>query len=440
MPSFDELAVDIKFIILKRITDFSSLGALLLASKSYYNVYQNYKVSLIFYVFENELGPYKVEAYFIQARQRQMRNRVTEPEEAKKWASEYTSYQRDESQLGDIFGSAGMSDKARAEIVTAHRNIRKLCNYFANKELSSKRKEGEKESYKPATIAEEQRIIKAFYRVWLVYLLGTLREPSTGPEYGLSIDFGEILFKSWSFWEVMAVKVVKDFLWNGLGKWYTLQQQILLDSSESARGEDWQVLSCQLFHFFMLRLFPQNLIKWMEISVDDEEQVMALVFELQGRIGDFGDDAHPSIETSSLFVKYLNNGEISQYDPIVPWLETGAWLQTEPIRICKAGHQPFGLEDTYGPRSWVRPLRWRDQDGVDFKVCIWDDWRLENWGYVNPNFSSGLENTIDGSFAASDLFYWRSGLFEDVLKELSDEAPSGDSSRWETQGIWWEYE
>ncbi|KAF3907998.1 hypothetical protein ABW20_dc0108247 [Dactylellina cionopaga] len=87
---------------------------------------------------------------------------------------------------------------------------------------------------------------------------------------------------------------------------------------------------------------------------------------------------------------YLNGklwcGEISQEKQFQDPKYEKCWPDTPPRRVCRSNHKPYGFDERTGIKSWTRLFSWRDNP--DFGVCVWDDRRLEQWGYVIPEFES----------------------------------------------------
>ncbi|KAF3909946.1 hypothetical protein ABW20_dc0103869 [Dactylellina cionopaga] len=242
------------------------------------------------------------------------------------------------------------------------------------------------------------------------------------------------IFNEWPFWEFMAVKRVKDFIWASLAPFFIYWQQFLLDTNPHAYGQPWPELTAEVFGIIAIYMFPGDIIRWLQFerSEDPEDQYtiqMALEIHEIARTGGKGPDplAFPSSHTPGFFVDYLNvthPGSCGNSKEI--------WKETDPIRICKPEHKPFGQTERYGQASWVRPLRSRDPEDVDLSLCVWDDWRLESWGYVMPVFSENIESPT----GILDVFCWRTGLFGDVLKSRTD-AVATFSLSVELPDVWW---
>ncbi|KAK6525242.1 hypothetical protein TWF694_005388 [Orbilia ellipsospora] len=388
MATFQDLPVEIKLLILKNLTDLDSLYALRRASEAYKHVYDNYKESLDSHIWTNELQPYKTEAYFFAAYKEKLGlgNRDLMLEEVIELVTNYLSACKNDGEITpeSFLGTDGITAKVAEDLIKTHTAVRELCDFFAYGMLSVKQPEGEIGNYIPATYSENQRITKALYRVWLIYLIFLEREANF-EKYTVPFSHADDIFNEWGGWEFMMVKIVRDFCWRKLEPIVQrFREFVNLGFPYHQLQVDRTEVSQLMFGAVMASDFPHGCFAWFTFPVDESTDG---AIKMQNLLQSIGSDTIPSVTSSISFTRFLN-------DP--PLSGVGLWNKIYPMRICKPGHRHFGPHEEYGEASWIRPFKWRNKDEIDLNACIWDEWRLESWEYVYPVFEEGGDSRPEG--------------------------------------------
>ncbi|KAF3921880.1 hypothetical protein AA313_de0210458 [Arthrobotrys entomopaga] len=377
MATFENLAVELKLLILKNIPDSDSLNALRLASRVYKQVYDNFRnESLDEDIWMNEVQPYKADAYFLAAYKDKLgfTTEDLELQEVIELVRDYVSQYKAGRAVAaeDFFGHEGITPQITKDLIKTHKAIRGICNFFISEELSSKQPESEEAAKNciPATTLERERITKALYRLWLIYLICLEREEHF-KIYCVSSHHMDEIFDQWDAWDFMTVIAVNNFCWKQLAP--IMRRYIKALTADSTY--DFTDAGPLMFSAFMTSIFPNDLLSWFKYSGDKSINLVAKIQNLFSIIGPLA--TRPAY-TSRLFTAFLNDPPSSGFSHRI-----------QPIRICKPEHTHFGAHEQYGDKCWIKPFPWRNMDHIDFKVCMWDDWRLERWGYVFPVFEEG---------------------------------------------------
>ncbi|EPS39571.1 hypothetical protein H072_6720 [Dactylellina haptotyla CBS 200.50] len=419
MATIEALPVDLKFIILRNLSDLETLLSLILTSRSFNSVYQQYRPAIRKAVLQNEIGQHKREAHFISVFKKHITiHNFFNHDTLDDVITQYVTYVDTDPDAGFGFRAGSLQKKVpfttEIQWETAqevHQQIRKQCREFVERELNAREKaHGIWDSVHStrATASEKRRIMGALYRLYIVLLLcREYRYFDSGPVEVLYEHMGSI-FDIWGFWNFMDVRLVKDFYWEQL---FPVMEQFKVYAS--MRGGS----SRFAFARVMAAQYPGNIQQWMS-DADGGHACMEdhgawdgwhwffqqLCSRQYVERDDGGKDeiAGPLISWLDLFANYLN-GSLWSIDPSEIPAENEQnrltfreyWPRTPPSRICRPEHKAYGFDEKNGVKSWVRPFSWRDTP--EFRVCIWDEQRLERWGYVFPEFE-----TVEDTFGAME--------------------------------------
>ncbi|KAF3940323.1 hypothetical protein ABW19_dt0201146 [Dactylella cylindrospora] len=394
MPSLESLPVDLKFLLLTSITDVDTLVSLLLASRSYNDIFREYKPAIVHSTWMNESARHARESYFVAAFSSKLRDTEATKDEVQSILTQYL-----ESTRGDCTWAYRNDDNkihlSEEVLMRNHKSLRRLCKFFVANEMHprlippSPEEQSPNQQQKPATATEKERIISALYRLWVCLLLLATRhgrdEEGHWDSWTLPERTVAELFSTWTFWDFMAVKRMKDFFFDQLVPLARLsrEQQWLLDYYERSRPMSLSEHAVTQYFFIMSYDFPHNIERWLQGDVDPEGLLNRLDILYHESIHRPENYRVPTFspDFSRLFKDYLD-GELwfpTRYDEAL-------WPDTPPIRICRPGHEPFPIEEKTKIKSWTRPFPHRNLNDIDLKACIWDDWRLASWGYVFPEF------------------------------------------------------
>ncbi|EWC43697.1 hypothetical protein DRE_01584 [Drechslerella stenobrocha 248] len=406
MARLDDLPVDLKILIINNVDNLDSLISLCIASRSFYGVYRRYRDTITASIWESEIGPYKLEAYFIAAFYDRLRDLVSSEDDIENLAARYLDSSCDRcSPPESFFGTQKLSAVSWGRVRENHRAIRGVCHFVLEKGLSSRSSE---ESRGGSTI-EKERITKALYRFWFIMLISAIRiDEGGGPPFEISRRTAALIFAQWSFWDFMAVKRVKDFFWLRVMPVVWDQQQFILDSVNT-NGKPWRELAPFLFAAIVIYLFPEDIVQWFRSGSAQYSFTTELraVIQIAARKA----NVNPSPPTYGFPIDHLN-GEMDTSD---------IWNETHPIRTHRPGYIPSPLSEPYGQECWIRAFQGDNMEQIDFTLCIWDDWRLKQWGYDMPTDEEGIGR--NRSMGLRPVYrYWRSGLLHDVIKDRLEVA------------------
>ncbi|KAF3941012.1 hypothetical protein ABW19_dt0200623 [Dactylella cylindrospora] len=409
MATFGYLSVDIIYLIMANAADLDTLVSLALVSQQCCEVFRRYKATLQQTVSKQEIHQHKRESHFVATFGETLRQADSYNYAGLSYIlKQYHQFEDGPPNL--VYVTPDFATRrwhshntplSEETLLENHRAIRRACNLLIQREFQSQVKKKSLETTPAATPVERQRVISALYKLWVFVLFYCRR---TDRQAGIrnvlpNDDLPASLFDTWGFWDFMAVKMVKDFYWDQLlpyavayrkDKWFPPHHFERV-------GLQMEVLAFLQFSLLMLHQFPGNINKWIENN-HKPKKIMQELRELWHTA--YIDDARyaePTSRLPELFPSYLNCELASNiFSPLLQRKRQNNWREVPKRRLCQPGHIPFEVGEKEGFKSWVRPFNWRDK--IDARVCLWDDWRLESWGYIFPIFaeekSSGLLNRL----------------------------------------------
>ncbi|KAF3920148.1 hypothetical protein AA313_de0203509 [Arthrobotrys entomopaga] len=431
MVSFESLLLDIKVLILKNIPETDSLLSLILASREFNNVFQEFKHGILSRVYRNEIHQYAIEAFIIQRYKKPLSTYGTSQRTVREVLSMYGDARAQQIFIEHYLSHSGTCSGGCnidwPELVKHHKAILRFCKTYVEKEMRGiTRKDDEEVKAHPVTLAEKERIVRASYRLWLIVLFWQCRNwEDRDAMMGLPIEDSFYLFDTWHFWDVMAIIAIMEFLYRKLLPFVNqrqddrgLQDVYMRRIAEEGLGtrNDIPNISKTQFALIMWKDFPLNINFWIERSHEPErgmERIRVIQpeeWDIRSR-KDTTDMRTAAVATwRDRFFGYINRAWVIDLE-----LVKDIWRETTPKRLCKPGHHPFYFGEETGSCSWVRPFLEKDKDinSIDFSACLWDDARLERWGYVMPEFLSEEETKKRG--LKRDIFnldWW--GMFDPV--------------------------
>ncbi|KAK6525244.1 hypothetical protein TWF694_005390 [Orbilia ellipsospora] len=388
MSTLASLPEDIRYLLLKKAADLDTLTSLILASSAFYSTFKRYRDTICNTVLENEIRQHKREALFLLA----FSDRITRLDASCAMfnlaVNQYLNFGINGAYTLDGTDKSTLDERNLNDAKKSHLHIRSQCKVFVEDTLKFHHNERGKgdEPPIPATGAEKQRIIRALYRLW-VFISLCCERLSPVPFYRgqtLSITSEQVLklFESWGFWGVLEIKLMINFYWR------TLEPYIELWWGQSGSSPGY-VGQLTIFMSIMVHFFPRGIQQW----IDYREETECMRHHLPCM-----DQSHPeyvhSNDKSEPWNYWLNmfddwrNGQLFGASFEGPG-DIERWPDTPPRRLCRPGHPSYGHDEVNGVKSWVRPFSWRETP--DFRVCLWDDWRLKDWGYAMPDFESEAE-------------------------------------------------
>ncbi|EPS39831.1 hypothetical protein H072_6353 [Dactylellina haptotyla CBS 200.50] len=440
MPSLDTLPLDIKILILINLSDGHDIVSLTTASRQFEGVYNRFKDKVLLEVYPPDIRKYQMEAFSIAGFSESLEAWFLPKEKLSDIISVYARGEERPLWMREIEIDWNV-------LIKNHQTVERLCRVFVERELEMHSKmatplgtdHNEKGDEKattellegrgminsvsgtepkledpepPATTSEKERITRAIYRFWLILLIFRRRsdEPSFINLYEIELEDFYYLFDSWSFWETLSVKAIGDFFWSELEPfaveveakdWLTTRFGI----GKMLKPLRLSYITYNQFALIVRRDFPENIMSWIDNKHLPERCV--------GKLEQLYEEAWKKPEEHQLkalwsprwvylFENYLS-GNVDEYD-----LVKNIWLETTPRYICQPDHIPFFFGEESGQASWVRPWVGRRVQDIEFQLCVWDDSRLERWGYVQPRFLS-YEETKEGGKVRwkADQLRWR---------------------------------
>ncbi|EWC47645.1 hypothetical protein DRE_03265 [Drechslerella stenobrocha 248] len=460
MASLEALPYDIKLTILLNITDYDTLTALVTTSRGFFTTFKQYKQTILNRVLlEDALSNYKAESLFIA------RFGIDEPRKDAAVPWPYTrdiikpSYAPEKEEFRHLnyelwHQSQILDTRAEEEthekIIANHRAIlrhygrfirqSKYPRLFVNAaEEDLERREILRQRHildgAPTTPAERERIVRGFYRLWMLSLLYSTRsiavpegtgEPWTDPA---GIGFMQLV-ESLDFWDVKVVQILMTYLHEGLAPVFSttlpdetiLKQYFSTESASGCIGRSGDNATNYVDHHFVAFLmtdFPHNTAVWRYLdspsrSPADEaahqdflaaraETVLASAISYANG----SDDRTQNRLCRSIFLvdlvrdfvklRTLDSSRLQKVKQGLTVEMDGtelsgvAKIPLKPLcqaeRCERAGRFHLPNWPTVAKVTWlVLELGNEESQDSDYFAAVWDDWRLKRWGYHVPKF------------------------------------------------------
>ncbi|KAK6514611.1 hypothetical protein TWF281_004809 [Arthrobotrys megalospora] len=403
----ERLPYDIKYLILESIPDYETLIKFSQSSRVFYRIFRGHRLGLLQRLMFNEASVYMEESYLLACLADKMTNGTMSVAELD---SMYKCYK--ESLLRPTFEQPWYyaevlrgGAKMRAKIAESHRGIKAHCENFIRRELNPKinlrpPKEDETDYHElPPTDSERHRVMQALYKIWLLLKVHNVRvsDPkefapfshNVGTlSYPLRADVARYL-KLWDYWDLKVVQVLLPIFWNDMKAKYDKKGENIIRDALSRYEEDYS-RSFTIFLNTTLHLyFPNTGLRWMGASSSETEMwqhvrnvVEYLSDEEMGdhfeQLGDF---------TGIAYIYFQQVYGSAQDQNGFPGPEV---FDNIPLkRLCRPGRFMEGYPDEgiEGKRRFLKSLNHASLAKADLQSCMWDDWRLESWGYLVPSFT-----------------------------------------------------
>ncbi|KAK6352875.1 hypothetical protein TWF696_004876 [Orbilia brochopaga] len=409
-PGIERLPVESKIELLEHIIDTpGTLIPLLQSSRLYAETFKNHYLKLYLPQYRLDLDACRRESLFAASFAYKLTLRDNDPAAIRSICEQYVRF--DDTAPGSAYHDTDGQriEVSRETLVQNHAAIHRLYTLIVKEKLHSRFGYSVREE---ATALEMSRIIKALYRYWvflIVYGMGSYileRRFFSIRQQCEQLWMVNSVLGTWSFWDFMAVRTVNDFLWEKLlpVAHHNRKEHCFLENTNIDNLKSLCEYAPRQFGMVVTAHFPNKMALWLTSHPASRD--------LKDQLEDLYTDCWKPQCNKSLaryFVDYLN-GDV--------WTPGGSSFEehfpdTPPLRVCKSGHTPFLSEEAAGLGSWVRPFHWREKEVVDFSACLWDDWRLEELGYVMPAFrASDVEADVEVNEAEIPLAEYHEPIVE----------------------------
>ncbi|KAK6340501.1 hypothetical protein TWF696_008827 [Orbilia brochopaga] len=440
MASLEGLPYDVKFTLLETLTtDYDTFISLVVTSRDFYDIFKKYKRCLLGNVDFYDAAKYWEESFLVACLPEIVGDPVHSIDisysEIREIEDSYISAMGSprpnpdsESWYYTRVWEGGQEMKAR--ITANHRAIRRLCEQFIRRAMyprflvakqGSRSKKDYLEANSPATPTEREKIMRGFYRLWLLTRLfySSKSESSSMGENDLSMRYVPM----WDFWDLgviqmllsyisMELKPVFMYLWDNSLWWYALAFNLPTRATNKTTGKKIEEkrrkplmqdhVSGSMFAFLVFE-YPFHAPEWIENATDFKslsdrcEKIFSVTekMEIREQIGK---------------ARYLHLGHPDG------WLGAGYRFpgrvfrpedtSTIPIRrICLPGEEDYSKYGEQAKLIWLNDLTKAyaaDSSSLlnifapkpDPWVSVWDDWRLEEWGYRFPRLAALKRESI----------------------------------------------
>ncbi|KAK6348934.1 hypothetical protein TWF730_009695 [Orbilia blumenaviensis] len=309
-----------------------------------------------------------------------------------------------------------------SRIKDIHLQIERMAEIFMEHRLESHH--SPPEAYIQPTLEERGRIVKAVYIAWIIGLQISIESPNPDPSLR-SRGFGGgamILFKSlcgrltrqWPFWEVRGAKVAFSILWSEIPR--ELSERLFGELGElNTRGCD----NVTRFLDFIFSSHEWNADKYLKLfdrRGNEELHPETADTEILKYMRSFGAASmgimfdFPAGLASRLILERMDIAQrlkreyffhveqrIQLYESLASRPNDPHLSDIPPEAKRLIGDVPPPSNTL--PRYWCRPVcayigngrtlwNWTKMATVNIEDCLWDDWRLEGWGYRFPQTCS----------------------------------------------------
>ncbi|RVD89045.1 uncharacterized protein DFL_000068 [Arthrobotrys flagrans] len=420
----ENLPYDIKYLILESISDYDTLVRFSKLSRAFYNIFREHRRALFQHFMFDEASEYMEESYLLACLGGRLTSGTMTVAELDNLYQCYadslslTAFERPWYYTEVLRGGA----KMRAKISESHKGIKEHCEQFLRKELKPKMKlrpikeDGTDYDELPPTDSERRRVMQGLYKIWLLLKFHHVRvaDPTEfapanrnvgTPSYPLRADVARYL-KLWDYWDLKVVQVLLPIFWNDMKAKYDKRGENLIREAlcnhEGDRQDDYTYFT--LFLNTTLHLyFPHTGLRWINTS-SNEIEIQQHIRSISEYLSDKKNRAHFESLGDFTGIAYIYFQQVHGS----PFDENGfpgpeAFDDVPLKRLCRPGramdeYRSQGLE---GKRRFLKSLNHASLAQADLQSCMWDDWRLESWGYLIPNFTSSLTGDPTGPSTAA---------------------------------------
>ncbi|EPS39501.1 hypothetical protein H072_6719 [Dactylellina haptotyla CBS 200.50] len=396
-----DLPADVKYLILINLPDCWSLLSLINASDSYNSVYRCLQDLVDNHVRLNDALKYRRESIFV-GRYAQRLHHLNLPPDILRWAIErYLAAANSDAVFKNFPLKHSIHpeltwDKLKPILVRNHLLITKFSKFYACNEMArcNPFKNGAVGNKRP-TLQEEERIIRATYRLWVFGLLMSKNKASPFENYS-----AVKVLNSWEFTGRLELQAVRDFLNIVLLERDAFIASVLISQNTG-------VINTFLmghhrsygFNPMALYKFPETMTHCVSQEWHNEPRFPSYPPPRDPRIGNRYDDAHVSIRGKRLY------DYIDQHIESVIWETRYLKGQKQGLRLRYPDRKlKENLATGEGEKVPVYEGEWKPlvyHEGrvgtqkVVLGACMWDDWRLKSWGYEFVDFSGTTRDLKD---------------------------------------------
>ncbi|KAF3925872.1 hypothetical protein ABW20_dc0104189 [Dactylellina cionopaga] len=475
----ESLPVDVIFAIFQYLPDYDTLMSLVVASRSCRLAFQEARKTpkVLDTLFFNDAERYKRESFFIARYYEKLGNERPDCCDVARLMLDYVYFKyegnkRGQSSEDDIYDIERNGTKEmRMKIGENHRFIVGLCDHIvrtakypgnveeeriikltnsSDKKVKCKKtmdeaKEMLKNDYlqrgPPATVSERRNIIRGLYRLWLMALI-----------YSTEYEWDPVIFHSGFLDPRIFIrqnpggqKIVNRNWCSTYAEFdETFYEEFFLSILEGWGSRDTEDIEA-VMGFLYEALQPVSTFlqqkKDVEVGATDNEDPN-LRYYIEGSFLAFLADDFP--QRTLLWIQNSNDpvklGEILETTPNLPKYPRKPVRYGADFRECislmfkrgLSGHKiKCEAEMRQGPRRVYVTEESTSPDDCDSWSCIWDDWRLKEWGYYfadegeptrspedEPQSRRGLVDKIVHGMGATRLAFKKYGQ---GLKRSEDE-------------------
>ncbi|KAK6497222.1 hypothetical protein TWF506_004697 [Arthrobotrys conoides] len=408
-PKLENLPYDVKYLILRSISDHDTLIRFSQISRAFYSIFREHHHALFQHLMFEEASEYMEESYLLACLGDQLTSStmtVTELDSLYQCYADSLSpttfeppwYYRDVRRGGAMM---------RAKVCECHKGIKEHCDQFIRKELKPKMKlrppkeDGTEYDELPPTDTERGRVMQGLYKIWLLLKLhhvrvtdpkefaSTSRNVGT-PSYPLRADVARYL-KLWDYWDLKVVQVLLPIFWNDTKAKYDKPGENLireaLSSHDGDRQDDYTYFT--LFLNTILHLyFPQTGLRW--INTSNEIEIQQHIGNVSKYLSDKQNRAHFESLGDFTGIAYIYFQQVYGSPSNTNGFPGPEAFDNVPLkRLCRPGRamDEYSGQGLEGKRRFLKCLSHASLAQADLQSCMWDDWRLESWGYLTPNFT-----------------------------------------------------
>ncbi|KAF3926047.1 hypothetical protein ABW20_dc0108816 [Dactylellina cionopaga] len=419
MASLSSMPFDIIFLILNHLPDYDTVMRLALTCRSFNAIFEETKTKLVTILY-HDAEKYKEESFFIASNYKSLRDVPLGISELTPKINYYNGNIRKKGRSRELKVTG--PKEVQAKMAANHSFMLDLYKHLAQtfkypKKRVDEAKEGlEREELKqrclngsPTTISEKKRIIQGLYRFWMIgllysaelkvphdlgiskpsyidpfYFINQFREDPglisnyiapgcviTGPKYFYEFEFMEI-FITWDFWDLQVIKVVMGWVEETLEPVSTFLKQEV--QSNTKKEKETYLLEYYIkggFLAFIADDFPRRVLPLIQTSTDPTQLRDTLKATLSDptlyRPRDLPSHSGGFLECFNIFVT-LHEASLTYGRRGRRYRQVGRYI-IPPRRVC------------IRPAS---PRFYTEEHNCDFLSCVWDEWRLEEWGYQLP--------------------------------------------------------
>ncbi|KAK6360955.1 hypothetical protein TWF730_007070 [Orbilia blumenaviensis] len=408
LSKLENLPYDVKYLILENLPDHETLLRFSQSSRVFYNIFRGHRRALFQHLMFNEASEYREESYLLACLGDQLSKGIMSVAELDILYQTYsdslphTTYQSPWYYTEVLRGGVTL----RTKICENHRGIIQHCERFMQREMKPRmeaRPLNEDRVEPPPTNSERRRVMQALYKIWLLLKLHHVRvsEPekfavssvNIGTQsYPLRADIARYL-KLWDYWDLKVVQVLLPIFWNDMKAKYDKRGEHLIRMAlcrhELACRDDYTYFV--LFLNATLHLyFPHTGLKWISRS-SNETEIRKHIQNVAEFLSD--EDQRSHFETLGDFtgIAYIYFQQIHGSTSGENGFPGPEVFDSIPLkRLCRPGRamDEYTMQGPEGKRRFLKSLNHASLAQADLQSCMWDDWRLESWGYFIPNFSS----------------------------------------------------